>query len=362
MNTSTINYYFYKMKITIIGAGLSGLSLTYLLKKNNINATILEARERIGGRILTTNNEGEAPTEMGATWVGSQHTALMSLLKELNIGVFEQAMSDRAIYEAISTSPPQLVRLPPNNDPSYRIQGGTSKLIQALADSLDNGQIQTGQIVKSIKEEVNGISITTNTQVIESDYVVSTLPPFLLMKNIEFQPTLPKELLRICGQTHTWMGESIKIGLSYAEPFWRKPDSSGTIFSNVGPIPEMYDHSDYEDKRYALKGFLNGAYYSVSKEERLAIVLRQLNKYFGDLPNNFLTYEETVWRNEPFTFTNYDGHILPHQNNGHAVFQNKYLADRFFVAGAETSAAYPGYMEGAVRSAAFVSAKLSLPL
>lgn len=39
------------------------------------------------------------------------------------------------------------------------------------------------------------------------------------------------------------MGESIKVGLTYATPFWREK-SSETIFSNVGPIPEMYDYSN----------------------------------------------------------------------------------------------------------------------
>lgn len=38
------------------------------------------------------------------------------------------------------------------------------------------------------------------------------------------------------------MGESIKVGLTYTTPFWREK-SSETIFSNVGPIPEIYDHS-----------------------------------------------------------------------------------------------------------------------
>lgn len=56
------------------------------------------------------------------------------------------------------------------------------------------------------------------------------------------------------------MGESIKVGLTYATPFWREK-SSETIFSNVGPIPEMYDHSNAEETYFGLMGFLNGAYH-----------------------------------------------------------------------------------------------------
>ena len=72
------------------------------------------------------------------------------------------------------------------------------------------------------------------------------------------------------------MGESIKVGLTYAQPFWRSKNSSGTIVSNVGPIPEMYDHSNYEDSLFALKGFLNGVFHAATKEERKNLILNTL--------------------------------------------------------------------------------------
>lgn len=40
-------------RIIIIGGGLTGLTLAYLLSKKNINATALEASPRLGGRIQT---------------------------------------------------------------------------------------------------------------------------------------------------------------------------------------------------------------------------------------------------------------------------------------------------------------------
>ena len=135
--------------------------------------------------------------------------------------------------------------------------------------------------------------------------VLSTLPPYLFNESIKVTPELPNELTSIAKQTHTWMGESIKVGLTYKEPFWRKDNLSGTIFSNVGPIPEMYDHSNYEDNRFGLKGFFNGNYHSVSREERLAMVLNQLNKYFGEVVNDYMTYEETVWAKEKYTYKPY---------------------------------------------------------
>jgi monoamine oxidase len=49
---------------------------------------------------------------------------------------------------------------------------------------------------------------------------------------------------------------------------------------------------------------------------------------------------------------------MPQSNNGHPLFQNTYLDNRLFIAGAETSAVFSGKMEGAITSAQFVFNKL----
>ena len=343
--------------VLIIGGGLTGLTLAYLLRDKGLKVLIVEARERLGGRIDTKYDEHLPAREMGATWLGAKHTALNELLNTLNLEIFEQELGTTAIYEPISTSPHQLVSLPPNTDPSYRIKGGSSHLINTLHAYLDPEQILTHRIVKSIQMEPDGISVKTATQTFKATFVVSTLPPNLLTQTIEFDPPLPNSLLEIARQTHTWMGESIKIALSYPTPFWKEMGSSGTIVSNVGPIPEMYDHSNVEHSLFALKGFLNNTYYSLSKVERLALILRQLRKYYGDKVENYLSYEETVWQHEPFTYAPYQSHVLPHQYNGHAIYRNTFWEGKFLVAGSETATHFPGYMEGAVRSAQFAYQK-----
>jgi len=40
-----------KQRIVIIGGGLSGLTLAYLLEKKNYEITLIEASPRLGGRI-----------------------------------------------------------------------------------------------------------------------------------------------------------------------------------------------------------------------------------------------------------------------------------------------------------------------
>ena len=86
--------------------------------------------------------------------------------------------------------------------------------------------------------------------------------------------------------------------------------------------------------------------------------MKQLKKYFGDLAETFSSYEEKIWRTESETFTPYDTNVLPHQLNGHDVYQVSYLDGSLLLAGTETSNYYPGYMEGAVYSGLLTSQRI----
>lgn len=336
-------------EVVIIGGGLAGLTAAYLLEKKNIHPIILEARNRLGGRIHTLRPDKNKRVEMGATWLGKQHESLIDLISELGLELEEQHLGDKAFYEYISTSPAQLVQLPPNEDPTWRIKGGSDCLIKALQKMLIDTKIYTGQVVNRIK---NGekVEIQTASKSYLADVVISTLPPKLLTDRIEFAPALPEPLLQIAGHTHTWMGESIKVGLFYEEPFWMKPGSSGTIMSNVGPVNEMYDHSDSEKSSFVLKGFLNGAYHSVNQEERKNVVLSQLRKYYGEKADDYTLYQDTVWQHEAYTYSEYQNPVVPHQHNGNEIFTQSYWKGKLLLAGAETSPVSPGYMDGAVES------------
>ena len=345
--------------ILIIGAGLCGLTLAYKLQAAGFETKILEARKRSGGRIETITTPDGTPIEMGATWLGTKHTASTALLEELGIGITEQYLSDRAIYEPLSTSPPQLVQLPANDAPSYRIEGGSSRLIKTLEGALLPESIIYANRVTALDFTASQVEVKTSTPnrqeaLYTADIVVSTLPPRLVSQTINVEPVLPADFVAIAMQTHTWMGESIKFGFSFAEPFWRSEQLSGTLVSNVGPVNEMYDHSRDAEGRFGLKGFLSGAYARLPQGERRELIIRQLKKYYGDKMDDFLSYEDRVWSQEPYTYKSSKIGLMPHQNNGNPVYRQAFQEGRFFIAGSETASQFPGYMDGAVRSANWV--------
>jgi monoamine oxidase len=337
--------------ILIIGAGLTGLTLAYYLKQLNLSVIVVESRYRVGGRIFTKYKDNNAPIELGATWFTQEHSELYKLLNSLNLEVFEQYYGNTAIYEPNTSNPPQLVRLPQSNHKSYRIKNGTESIIQALLNTLDTNQIITNCAINSIHKE-NDFSVVKSDKIeFQCKGVISTLPPYLFHKTIKTEPNLPPEFIEIMQNTHTWMGESIKVGLSYKNPFWKAEHTSGTIYSNMSPLQEFYDHSSSDGMQHALVGFMNNSFNTMSKTERLQLALEQLQRYYGEQVLEYLSYEELVWKDEKYTSTDYDSYLMPQQNNGHPLFQYSYLDNSLIFAGTETSPYASGKMEGAVRSA-----------
>lgn len=75
-----------KKKVVVIGAGISGLTAAQILIDNNYDVTILEANNRIGGRIYTNTSLFEHPVDIGASWIhGNKNQPLMELVKKGNI-------------------------------------------------------------------------------------------------------------------------------------------------------------------------------------------------------------------------------------------------------------------------------------
>ncbi|MFP4846172.1 flavin monoamine oxidase family protein [Winogradskyella sp. PE311] len=344
--------------VLIIGAGLTGLALGYYLRMLNISVTIVEARSHIGGRINTKYNKNQAPIELGATWIIKDQTNTFALLKELKIPVFEQYYGETAIYQPNQTQAAQLVKLPTNNSVSYRVSNGTFSIIDKLYDSLKENVVKCDQNIQSINLLNDTLVAITNDTSYECKHIVSTIPPLLFSKSIKVNPTLPHQINNVLLNTHTWMHNSIRIGFTYKNPFWRSERTSGTIYSSAGIIQEFYDHSDKSNNLYALSGFINGASFKHTKEERKKLALDQLAKYYGDMALNYESYEECVWVNEKYTSAVSEQFLMPQANNGHSLFLKTYLNNKLFIAGAETSSIYSGKMEGAITSAKIVFQKL----
>lgn len=342
-------------EVIIIGGGLSGLTLAYRLKKQGIKALVLEGRGRLGGRIETISHN-QVTLELGATWFADKHSQLNQLIEELGLEKIPQEYGQYAIYEMRGQSP-VLYPLPQQPELTYRIKGGSQQLIQQLATGLEPDQIRFNETVQSLDFNGNGAKVTTHSNTYEAQKVVSTLPPNLLVSSVKSAPTLPEELIELSQQTHTWMGESIKVGFYAEKDFWSEK-GIGTLYSQTGPIVEMYDHSNEHGS--AMKGFVNDQLEMLEDPEREAMTRSQLTRLFGKDAVSQIKLVQKNWKNEALTYASYQELVLPHQNNGHVLFRKPLFDQRLYLAGSETANAFPGYMDGAVEAAHRVAKELVL--
>jgi len=340
-----------KANVIIIGGGLSGLTLAYLLKKKNVKATLLEASPRLGGRIQTVKGSIGTPMELGATWFADKHRHFSSLVNELGLQKFPQFSKGITLFQTKSFEPPQQFFVPEAEYPSYRIAGGTQTLIDTLTKKLDAQDIRLAAKVTAVRATENGIIVElADGTALQADKAVICIPPQLTGSQIEFSPELPADVQTILPTVQTWMAGAIKFTLEYTEPFWRKKGFSGMLYSHADIVVEMYDHSNFEEDKYGFTGFLNGGAAQYSKEVRKENVLRQLSELLGDEARQPIAYFDKVW-NDEFIMEGSPMIERPHQNNGHPLLQMDYMDGKLLFCGTETASEFPGYMEGAVDAA-----------
>jgi len=212
-----------KEKVVIVGGGLSGLTLAYLLKKKGVSTTLLEASTRLGGRIQTVKGRLSTPLELGATWFADKHQSFSALVDELGLQKFPQYSKGITLFQTKSFEPPQQFFVPEAEQPSYRVAGGTQRVTDTLTKRLNDQDIRLSAKVISISATEKGITVETADGIsLQADRVVIGIPPQLAASQIAFSPALPANVQTILPTVQTWMAGAIKFTLEYAEPFWRK--------------------------------------------------------------------------------------------------------------------------------------------
>lgn len=87
-------------KVIIIGAGFSGLAAAYQLKKRGIDVLVLEARNRIGGRVFTYNMDQKEKLniELGGEWISKAQKRIIGLCNELDLQLQDNLLQAHLLY------------------------------------------------------------------------------------------------------------------------------------------------------------------------------------------------------------------------------------------------------------------------
>jgi monoamine oxidase len=80
------------MRAIVIGAGLAGLSAADELRHGGAEVVVLDARERVGGRVWSRQLDNGAVVEMGAEFLLPGNTEVRALAESLRLGLWDKGM------------------------------------------------------------------------------------------------------------------------------------------------------------------------------------------------------------------------------------------------------------------------------
>src|SRR5438105_1797469 len=81
------------MRVVVVGAGFAGLAAADELQRGGAEVVVLEARERVGGRVWTRALPNGASVEMGAEFILPRYTVKRGLVERFGLGLWEKGMA-----------------------------------------------------------------------------------------------------------------------------------------------------------------------------------------------------------------------------------------------------------------------------
>jgi len=93
--------------VVVVGAGFAGLSAAISLIDEGIDVVVVEARERVGGRVWSTKLDNGAVVELGAEWIMPDDDALLALAARFRVATVEAGV-DYRLREAWGPDAPSM--------------------------------------------------------------------------------------------------------------------------------------------------------------------------------------------------------------------------------------------------------------
>jgi len=342
----------------IIGGGLSGIYAAYLLSQSNESFVVLEARERIGGRILSVEHQGFF-SDLGPYWYWPEiNPRMVHLIQVLGLKGYRQFEEGMGRFQNLNGAV-QTVSAYAMEPLSWRLSGGMIALISKLSDDIPENAIKLNHPVCRIERKSAGALVNVGDLEKEpwirfsTTKVILALPPRLAAATILFNPDLSHDLTQAMLKIGTWMAGQAKFYALYEDPHWRQLGLSGQAFSQSGPLGEIHDGSNNSQGPYALTGFVGIPAVQRNDQQLLTeAILAQLAVIYGKPAAQPTTFFYQDWARERFTATQFDQppmyeHPLYHPPAG----QTSLWDGTIHFAGSETASQNGGYLEGALATA-----------
>ncbi|MEM7270406.1 MAG: FAD-dependent oxidoreductase [Pseudomonadota bacterium] len=346
--------------ILIVGGGLTGLALADMLVTAGRDVRVIEARNRLGGRILTKEIDGAA-FDMGPAWIWPGQPRIAALAERLGLTIFEQHSKGRLVFQAADGSIRRDLDMAPMAG-SLRIAGGLQGLVDGLAARIGPDRIQTGRRLTGIAASGQQIAAElADGDRLLADQVVLAAPPRLLEASFDFTPHLPTQAKATMRAIPTWMAGHAKVMAVYDRPFWREAGLNGDAISHLGPLAEIHDASSADGSLGALFGFVGvPAAQRVDQQALLTAAAQQLGALFGPEAAAPRALHLEDWARDQLTATE-DDKTPPASHPDYRPLPSLQglWGGRLHITSSELAPAFGGFIEGALEAAAATASALT---
>jgi monoamine oxidase len=272
-------------RVVVVGAGFAGLTAARRLADAGWDLTVLEARDRVGGRVWSISLDNGEVVEMGGEWIASGQDAVLGLASKLGAGLIDPGIDfvsrdavggvaipieehrrvnralgdllhsvpsarletmtaaealgtlseDTAAYDVLRSRLEGTMGAPLEEvaateiGPDYgfgehtyfRVDGGNDSLAAALAADLD---VRFGSTVHAVAQRGNRVVITTSTAELEADAVVIAVP-LPVLQRLDLDPKPPTTALAALRELRMGSAAKVAIATKTAPPLFRRQDT-----------------------------------------------------------------------------------------------------------------------------------------
>lgn len=262
----------------VVGAGLAGLSAARFLADRGIEVTVLEARDRVGGRVWSGRLENDEIVELGAEWIMEGDDAIFELGSRFDLDLVEtgteykrrEAWGDldvpmtaqdaflaaaNQVRDAIPESRAagmslgDLIDEVPGDDDARRVlrlrlagtcaadlhgvalrvtdgerafspgggryfRIGSGNRSMATAMAASLGDVRLGQAVELVEHAAEGVTVRTDAVQERADAAIVAVPAPVAAR-MRFSPTLPSDLATALAELP--MGVASKLAVATRE-------------------------------------------------------------------------------------------------------------------------------------------------
>ncbi|MCV2874718.1 FAD-dependent oxidoreductase [Rhodobacteraceae bacterium XHP0102] len=254
--------------VVIAGAGVAGLAAAEWLLHAECRVEMVEARDRIGGRVVSDRSLGFA-ADLGASWIhGRRGNPVTELAQSANLSLmrsnWEESvtrdrngrvvdmpawleahsmanldyaddldhLSERALEEGVGFDGPDVL-----------IKGGYDQILRAF--ELDGLELHLNAPINEIEHDAREVSIKSTAGQFSAEAAIVTLPLGVLQADtVQFSPALPASVQMAVSRLK--MGSLEKVFLAYDDVFWDRDaevilaadarDGAFAAFVNLVPL------------------------------------------------------------------------------------------------------------------------------